>query len=306
MHETKTKIVHPLSGRYIITMLLSFSWWFIKTPRGHQHWYGNRENRVNLNIRGGLYFLLVFGWYRGLELVPIGDAEAIIFVAPLLIVFIARFFLKEKLPKVFPVTLLLTIAGIIFVCQPEFIFGSTTTRPVSIAGLIFLIIMAISWALTSILVRTAKNAHWLQIQIVATVQGSFIWTPAVILLNRYVFHSDLIAGGMWLDLTLRNVALILVCALCGFVGLSLNVVGYQLGDATKVALMEYCDLIFAYIFQWAVFGTVPNLWEWIGLACLLSTCMVHVIEEAIKYRAHRFEYTTLFTRECIEDDWLEE
>ena len=119
-------------------MVLSFAWWFIKTPEGHSHWYGESPNKLNINVRGGLYFLLVFGWYRGLELVPIGDAEAIIFIAPLLIVFIARVFLKEPLSKVFPVTLFLTIAGIIFVCQPEFIFGSTTTRPVSIMGLIFL------------------------------------------------------------------------------------------------------------------------------------------------------------------------
>ena len=285
-------------------MLIAFTWWFIKTPQNSHHWYGDSPNRLNIWIRGGLYFLLIFGWYRGLELVPIGDAEAIIFIAPLLIVFIARLFLKESLSKVFPATLCLTIAGIIFVCQPEFIFGSNEqTRPVSIVGLIFLIIMAIAWALTSILVRTAKNAHWLQIQIVAAVQGSFIWTPFVILLNRFVFHSDLIAGGMWNPLyNMKTVGLIILCALCGFAGLTLNVIGYQIGDATKVAWMEYFDLIFAYIFQWVVFGNMPNLWEWIGLGCLLSTCAIHLIEELVKYRRSRFEYTAVSTKECIDDD----
>ena len=67
---------------------------------------------VNLNVRGGLYFLLVFGSFRGLELVPIGDAEAIIFIAPLLIVFIARIFLKEQLSK--PTSSLFLTIGIIF------------------------------------------------------------------------------------------------------------------------------------------------------------------------------------------------
>lgn len=53
-----------------------------------------------------------------------------------------------------------------------------------------------------------------------------------------------------------------------------------------------------------MFRTLPNMWEWIGLACLLSTCAVHLIEEYVKYRRNRFEYTALTTRECIEEDEL--
>ena len=248
-------------------MLLAFAWWFFKKPSHCNHWWGDSPNRLNIWIRGGLYFLLVFGWYRGLELVPIGDAEAIIFIAPLLIVGIARIVLKEPLSKVFPLTILLTIAGIVFVCQPEFLFGSDT-RPVSIIGLVFLIIMAISWSLSSILVRTAKTAHWIQIQLVAAFQGSFIWTPICILINRFWFHSELISGGFWVPLTeWKTVMLIIVCALCGFAGLTLNVIGYQIGEATKVAWMEK-----------------------IGLTCLLGRCLVHLIGEMIKYRRSRDGY----------------
>jgi len=66
-------------------------------------------------------------------------------------------------------------------------------------------------------------------------------------------------------------------------GIVFNVIGYQLGDASKVTWMEYLDLIFAYIFQYAIFKEPPNMWEWIGLACLLSTCLLHLGEELIKY-----------------------
>merc|ERR1712154_281608 len=129
-------------------------------------------------------------------------------------------------------------------------------------------------------------------QIVTNVQGLFIWTPIVILLNRFVFHSEVLSGGQWKALSDggKTIGLIVLCAMCGFAGLSLNVIGYQMGDATKVAFMEYFDLIFAYIFQWTVFGTEPNVWEWVGLACLLSTCIVHLIEEVVKYKQSRLEY----------------
>ena len=59
----------------------------------------------------------MWGWYRGLQLVPIGDAETLIFVSPLLIVLIARVYLKESLPKVFPATFIMTIAGTVMVSQ---------------------------------------------------------------------------------------------------------------------------------------------------------------------------------------------
>ena len=112
--------------------------------------------------------MLGYGWFRGLQLVPIGDAEAIIFLAPLLIVFVARIYLKEELPKVFTGTFILTVAGIMFVCQvgrylcilyltlffmtlkflynhdtmqPAFLFTNKEAKPVSALGFIFLVIM---------------------------------------------------------------------------------------------------------------------------------------------------------------------
>jgi len=278
--------------RFGVMLVLTLVWWCVKHPTPYRHWFGDSPDRLNVWVRGALCFVLVYGWYRGLELVPIGDAEAIIFVTPLLIVLIARLVLKEELSKVFPVSLVLTVVGIVFVCQPEFIFGSDDdTRAVSIIGIVFLFVMSIAWALTSILVRTAKNTHWLQIQIVAAIQGCFIWTPLLILLNRFVFHSDMIAGGHFTPLdNWYTVTLMMVCALCGFAGLSLNVVGYQIGDATKVSMMEYCDLIFAYVFQWSVFGIAPDKYEWIGIGCLLLVCVVHVVEEGINLRRSRMEY----------------
>ena len=57
-------------------------------------------------------YTVIFGWYRGLELVPIGDAEAIVFLAPVLIVILGRLVLKEPLSAVFPGTILLTLSGL--------------------------------------------------------------------------------------------------------------------------------------------------------------------------------------------------
>merc|ERR1712113_406973 len=145
--------------------------------------------------------------------------------------------------------------------------------------------MSFAWTGTSILVRTAQEAHWTQIQITTGMRGAFLWTPLLLVLNHFIFQSDLIAGGKWVGFPDGYyIGMVFMVAFFGFMGITLNVIGYQLGDASKVAWMEYLDLIFAYIFQYFIFGDVPNLWEWIGLACLMSTCLLHLGEEFIKYK----------------------
>lgn len=122
--------------------VLAAIWWIFKKPPQNEHFYGDKGSRLNIYSRGVLYFLLCYGWYRGLELVPIGDAEAVIFITPLMIVMVARFYLKEELSAVFPATFLMTVAGIIFVCQPDFIFhGANGAESMNVAGFIFLFLM---------------------------------------------------------------------------------------------------------------------------------------------------------------------
>ena len=143
------------------------------------------------------------------------------------------------------------------------------------------------------MVRTAPGAHWLQIQIVAGVNGFFICTPLLILCNMLLFQSEMISGSSDEDALSENgqsIGLMMLSGLLGFAGMALNVVGYQIGDATKVASMEYLDLIYAFIFQWFMFGDIPNVYEWIGLICLLSTCALHFVEEWHNYKeAKRLE-----------------
>jgi len=277
-------VLEIMLGRFLIQMCLSFTWWFLKTPEGFDHWYGEPGSQFKIWAHGALYWLLIYGWYRGLQLVPIGDAEAIVFLAPLLIVILGRLILKEPLSVVFPGTILLTLSGILFVCQPAFIFsGAEDVQTVPAIGVMFLVMMAVSWACASTLVRSAKKAHWLQITVVATFEGCFVWTPLALLIDA-ALGADFLSGGSWQAINWEHGLLIFLCAIFASFGLALNVIGYQIGEATKVAWMEYTDLLFAFALQWLMFGRSPNLWEWMGCLCLMSTSGLHLLEEAHKLR----------------------
>ena len=135
---------------------------------------------------------------------------------------------------------------------------------------------------TRLLVRKAKGAHWLQMQITASVQSLFIWCPLLILANQFWIETDILGGGEW-DISSYSVVVMILLGIFGFLALMLNVIGYQIGDATKVAWMEYLDLVFAFLYQWLYFGEVPTTWEIIGFCALISTCFVHLVEEYYNY-----------------------
>eukprot|EP00483_Globobulimina_turgida_P002079 UN02081 len=174
----------------------------------------------------------------------------------------------------------MTVSGLIFICQPTIIFGSngSDNEALSWQGILFLIGTVIAWSAACVLVRTAKNAHWLQLEIVATTQSLLVWCPAIIVLNRFWLHSDGLSGGDW-DYSLNTLIVMIIIGFLGFLALMFNVIGYQIGDATKVAWMEYLDLVFAFLYQWLYFQDIPTHWEVIGCCLLLSVCIIHVGEE---------------------------
>eukprot|EP01083_Nonionella_stella_P059488 155624_1 len=279
-------VLQLMLGRYLTQNIISWIVWFgnpCKTRSSCEHWYGDTPHRINIWVRGFLLFCTVFLWWRGLELVPLGDGEAILFLSPITTVIAARVLLGEPLPSTFFVTLIITISGLIFICQPTFIFGgSEPMMALSWQGILFLIGTVFAWTGACVLVRTAKKAHWLQLEIVATTQSIMVWCPLVIALNQFWIHSDGLSGGDW-DFSFRTVIVMVVIGILGFLALMLNVIGYQIGDATKVAWMEYLDLVFAFLYQWLFFGDIPTNWEIIGCCCLLSTCGIHLGEEYYHY-----------------------
>ena len=134
-----------------------------------------------------------------------------------------------------------------------------------------------------LLVRKTKSAHWLQMQVVYVTQSILIWLPLLIFVNELWINPDLWGWGEW-DLSLYTVVVMLLLGIFGFFGVMLSVIGYQIGDATKVAWMEYLDLVFAFLYQWLYFKEVPDIWEVIGFCALVSTCFIHLAEESYNYR----------------------
>ena len=236
------KISQLLISKYIIQLTIAILWWMIKRPSGNTNWYGDKPYIMNIWIRGIMYSIaIIFQWYAVIKL-PIGDAYCIQIQGPLIIAVGAAMFLKEKLPKLTPVIAILAVIGIILIAQPTFItvlyyqyFGDAEEtediEALPIDGIIFMILAIITFTISILMIRTAKEAHFLQLEIVASLQSVFISSPILMLINHFGVHNDRIGGFSVHNWRFDSVSCVemLVLGVFGFGALSLNVIGFQSG-----------------------------------------------------------------------------
>ena len=229
------KISQLMIGRFTICILIAVSWWKIKKPLTVNNWYGDQPYTKNIWIRGITYSITIICLWYGIIRLPLGDAYCIFNQSPLLIAIIAAIFLKEPLPKLTPIIALLAIIGIFCLSQPTWL-TSDDNSALNIDGLMAMFMAVIAWSVSVVLVRTAKESHFLQLEIVSAGQTVFISLPILLLLNEYVIKNERIgsfSASDW-EWDVKSVSIMVAIGVNGFAALCLNVVGFQYGDATKV------------------------------------------------------------------------
>eukprot|EP01084_Bolivina_argentea_P104474 187063_1 len=276
-----------LFSRYSIQLCLAIIWWnFRKDKPMHFNWYGDTPYIPNVWLRGFTYFMAILTGYFTIYRLPLGDAFCIFYQAPIWTVFIARIYLKEQLPNLWVLipSVLLTSSGIVLITQPHFLFSMLSIKyyeSLNIIGVIVACVSSLCWVFSSILVRTAVKAHFLQIELVSSIQAVLIWTPLFTLIDFLWIHEDTFNGNGWIfD---GNAIISMFCVgVFGFVGMALFVMGYQYGDATKVAWLEYINIIITMLYQTFLFNDIPNVYELCGTIMVFIGSILPLFHECFK------------------------
>eukprot|EP01083_Nonionella_stella_P074610 202446_1 len=303
-------------GRFGTQFILAVLWWNCAKPstpyifRNHDghtnhrttHWYGDSPYITNNWLRGMAYAITILFFYIALILLPIGDVQCLMYQAPLWSVYVAAIFMKETLPKLYiliPSTLF-TVGGVIFVSQPSFIFAhfvpfndvhiDTTTdyEPLNGWGVAAGLIAAFCWMLCVLLIRSAPNLHFLQLEFASTGCLALVSLPALLLLNHYVLQIPFIGTVNVFDATVWkwdvfSVLMMLAMGLCGFGILSFSVIGYQLGEATQVSWLEYITIPMGFVYQTILFNDAPNKYECVGAIFVTIGCLLPLFESLYIY-----------------------
>jgi S-adenosylmethionine uptake transporter len=222
-----------------------------------QRWPGRAAMRIHLT-RGLIGTVMAFLFFWGLGRVPLAQAIALAFIAPLISLYLAAAVLKEKIERRAIFASLLGLAGvsIIFVGQAELDLG-----PEAVLGSLAILASACLYAYNIILMRQ-------QAQVAGPIEVAFFIsgiTALTLSLGAPVL-AVVPAAEHW--------PWILFGAVLAFGSLLLLAWAYARAEAQHLAPVEYTSFIWAAALGWFVFGEKVGLLTLAGAALIVVACLI--------------------------------
>ncbi|MGQ0558944.1 MAG: DMT family transporter [Sphingosinicella sp.] len=220
-------------------------------------WPGRAAMRVHLT-RGllGVPMALFFFW--GLARVPMAQAIALAFVAPLIALYLAVILLNEKIERRAILASLLGFAGVlvIFGGQAEAELG-----PEAFWGSLAILASAGLYAWNIILMRR-------QAQLALPVEVAF-FTSGIMALS-FLLAAPFLAALPPPEL----LPAIVGAALLAFLSLLLLSWAYARAEAQHLAPVEYSSFVWAALLGWLIFAEPVQPWTLAGAAMIVIACLI--------------------------------
>lgn len=214
---------------------------------------------MQLHLLRGLvvsFMVLLFFW--GIARLPLAEAIALSFIAPLIALYLAALLLKEQIGRNAIVASLLGLAGVIVILAGR-IGGNHD--PQALRGVAAILVSAVLFAYNLILQRQ-------QSQLASPVEVAFFQNLIIlaILALAAPFLATLPATGLFPAL--------LVSALLAFGSLMLLSWAYARAEAQILIPVEYTAFIWAAILGWLMFAEPLTLPTLAGAALIVAGCII--------------------------------
>jgi drug/metabolite transporter (DMT)-like permease len=247
---------------YALIMLPAVLW----APGG-----GNvlRTRRPGLQILRGLGLTasaLFFIW--GLRYLPIAEASATAFVAPMFVTCLSIVILAEKVGIRRWLATIVGLVGVLIVIRP----GGSTFQ----AAAIFPIVSALGWAFALVLTRQISGVD----RPVTTMAYSAL-VGLVVLTAMVPF--------VWVVPTWPQLAIAIAIGIASTAGHWIVVIAYRYADASVLAPLTYSQLVWATLLGLVMFGEFPDHWTLLGASIIIASGLYIAHRERvrkIKARVH--------------------
>ena len=237
----------------------------------------------------GLHLIRGFGlvisnlcYFTALVTVPLGEAKAIFFVAPLLITALSVFLIREEVGLSSWIVVLVGLFGVIIILRP----GFEEFNP----GYILPLVAALTYALVQILTgkmgeneKASSMAFYIQLIfiVVCSLFGLFfgdghLADPSHPIIN-YLFRPWTIPS--WVD----GMIMIGIGLLSG-VGAYFISQAYRISKGSVVAPFEYVALPLAIFWSITLFGDWPDMISWMGIVLIAGAGFFNVFRKKIQSR----------------------
>jgi drug/metabolite transporter (DMT)-like permease len=210
-------------------------------------------------LRGLLMVIGAWFFFTSLKFLPLAEATALVFSAPIFITALSVPLLSESVGWKRWSAVLLGFAGVLIVVQP----GGAAFQPASllVVGTAFL------YALFMI------SARWIG-------RDESVWTMMFFVMLFPMIYAAPFAIAFWTAIEINDIPLFLAIAVCGSLGITLIGQAFRLAPAAVVAPFDYTALIWAVSLGWLLWGDVPVLWTMVGAAIIVSSGIIIVFREA--------------------------
>lgn len=201
--------------------------------------------------RGVLGIVNLAAFAYGLRSLSLAEAYAIFFVAPLLIVALSVFVLRERVDGARWLAIGAGMAGVLVVLRPS---GAGFLTLGGLAILASALCYAVTAIMSRILAQTDRGEHMV------------FW-----LLTMMAFGATLLALPAWVPVEPRHLPLLGALALFGFLGQIAITEAFSHGQASVVAPFEYAALAVGIGIDWLLWHTLPDGATLLGAAIIIGS-----------------------------------
>lgn len=198
-------------------------------------------------VRAALAVAATYLFIRSLGSLPLAEATAIIFTAPIFVAALSMPVLGQRVGMLRLAAVAVGFVGALIAIRP----GPEARRPASLLALLAAFVNAL----------VMMSARWIH-------AGDEFWTMTVwmTLLSGVVCAPKL--AGDRSALYGEAGRLLGLMAVAGTLGIALITQAFRIGDAAAIAPVDYTALIWASVIGWAVWGTVPSWPVYLGAAVI--------------------------------------
>ena len=225
-------------------------------------WFGKTQHLFKQLLRGLAQTGSAVAFLFGLTTIPIADATAIAFVAPLFVIILSYFILKEPIGIRRWLAVIIGFSGTLIIIRPGFEMINF--------GHLFIIIAAFLFAFRQIISR-----------LLAPTDNPV--TTAFFTAYTSVFIFVLFQPWIWTPITdKKHILLFIVFATLAGTAEFLVIKSLQMAHAVVVSPLQYTLLIWVTVFGFIIWGILPDFWTFLGAGVIIATGLYSLHRERLR------------------------
>ena len=221
-----------------------------------------RSERPGLQVMRGIALLSSSLFFiSGLRFLPIAEASATGFIAPLFVTALSIAFLGEKVGVRRWLATITGLIGVLIILRP----GSSAFHPAAF----FSIVSALAWAGTLIMTRLMSGRE----RAITTMTWSAITGVCVI---------SALVPLVWVTPSWHDILFGVFIGIASTAGQWIVVLAFRYADASVLAPFSYTQLVWVSVLGFFVFGEIPDLWTIGGAAVIVCSGLYTAHRERIR------------------------